>query len=269
MNYAELNGFSLLVDSGEYLKAVHWLRGHLGTVAHIPDDAWILGSLLRGDELRRAAEAESVEEAIHLVGSAIWARDGGELLGLAVLKVAAALSVEAAAAYGAAAHWFGDESEALIWLRIAIASPQTDTPWLRGLLGEACLESGIVDEAILHLRSGLEDHLEFGVPLSKALTRAGLMSENEMLLRRLTDAGEYGAAIRLGNLLEERGDWEDAEKAYVLGIASGDAFSAYNLGLLYERQGRIDESRAMFAKARAGGDLWLTPEEMRRLDSES
>lgn len=174
-----------------------------------------------------------------------------------------------AAAYGEAAHWLGDESEALIWLRVAVASPQTNTSWLRGLLGEACLEAGLIDEAILHLRSGLEDYPEFGVPLSKALKRAGASSENEMLLHQLTDAGQYGAAIRLGNLLEEGGDLEDAEKAYVSGVASGDAYSAYNPGLLYERQGRIDEARVAFAKARAGGDLWLTPEEMRRLDGEA
>lgn len=78
----------------------------------------------------------------------------------------------------------------------------------------------------------------------------------------LVAAGTFGAAIRLGNLLQDHmGDIDGAKRAYRTGMEMGDAHSAYNLGLLYWTEGDGAGARDAFAHARVLGDLTPPPHE--------
>ncbi len=256
--------FARLVDGGEYLRAAQWLRGVADTLPLVGDSLVVRGAQLTPQELRDAAEQETDGAAVFSLASAIWAQDGAELFGLDVLAAAAPMSNEGAAAYGEALHWFGNEEQALPWLRHAVTG--NDSSFLRGLLGEVCLALGLIDEAISNLEVAASERTMFGVPLAEALL-SGATVRAEELLRELTEVEEYGAAILLGNMLKSRGDEVGAEHALRAGELTGDAYSSYNLGTLYEMQGRQSEALSAYARARAGGDLRVTPGEWRALNA--
>ncbi|WP_314095022.1 hypothetical protein [Microbacterium foliorum] len=79
--------------------------------------------------------------------------------------------------------------------------------------------------------------------------------EAASLLTDLVDAGVYGAALLLGNLLSHSpGTQAAARAAYLAGIASGDAHSAHNLAAMLLEQGDGDGARHYHLRAQAMGD---------------
>lgn len=266
-----LDEFVQRLNAADYVGAVRWLRNHPGaidvaTVPHVDiGEARILVGQLQG-----VTTAHSEADAIYRLGIELWDQDGAELLALHVLEAAAQEgSLKARAAYGESLHWFGSHDHALPWLERAVGAPATDSAWLRGLLGETYLAHGRLLEAVELLDHAASDHPEFGIPLAKALVASERDAEAVELLRSSVEAGLYGAAILLGNILDQQGDESGAETAYRAGVETADAHSAFNLGLLYERQGRSAAAREAFGRARAMGDRWVSPAEARELNDES
>lgn len=75
------------------------------------------------------------------------------------------------------------------------------------------------------------------------------------VLRRAAEVGSVASPILLGNLYQDYlASPARAASAYRLGIARGDAFSAYNLGLLLEIQGQREEAVQWIGYAADRGD---------------
>lgn len=111
-------------------------------------------------------------------------------------------------------------------------------------LGQASLQlHGLTDQNRRWLEVAAESDPTALVALVGALIEAEELVEVENVLRRAAEAGSVAAPILLGNLYQDHLASPDrAAAAYRLGIARGDAFSAYNLGLLLEIQGRHEEA---------------------------
>ncbi|QMU96084.1 hypothetical protein FVO59_01900 [Microbacterium esteraromaticum] len=93
------------------------------------------------------------------------------------------------------------------------------------------------------------------------LTEGGKYAEARVVLEALMRAGVYGAALRLGNLLDDiLGDTDAAVDAYAEGVQSGDAHAAYNLGALFYRDADYVESERYFELAREMGDTTEHPD---------
>lgn len=100
----------------------------------------------------------------------------------------------------------------------------------------------------------------FGLPLAETLLALKADDEARVVLVRLVEENVYGAAIILGNLLDERGDHLGAINAYRRGADQGDGFSAFNLGLLHHELGDTDSASEAFRRARQMGDLAESPD---------
>ena len=258
-----LDAFESRLHAADYIGAVRWLRAHPAAIQATRHLRVAIGDAsVSLEELRDLLSLKTDADAVHSLAAAVWAQDGSELNALHIFEAAArAGSTVAARDYGEALHWFGSYDSARPWLERALGSPSTETAWVHGLLGEVYLARGQMPEAVSHLRRGAEEHAAFGVPLAKALVASGRPSEAKQLLMKLVDAGQYGAAIRLGNLLDAEDDQAGAERAYRAGIDTADAHSAYNLALLYMKQGRKNAAREAFRLARSLGDHWAPPDE--------
>lgn len=193
----------------------------------------------------------------------LWDRD--ELRGIAALKEAAGRgSVEAVGAVGRALLWMGDAASAREWLERALEAENCDSPHIRGDLGEALWALSAEDAPRIEglLQSGMSASSHYGITLSKLLDEQGRFEEERLLLEELVHSDEYGAAIRLGNLLDAQfGDASAAEGAYSKGIESGDGFSAFNLAILRRKKGDPDGAAYYRTVARSLGDLSSWPDE--------
>ena len=193
----------------------------------------------------------------------LWMWD--ELRGIEVLKEAAGIgSAEAIGAVGRALLWMGDVAAARDWLERALEVEGGDSPDVRGDLGEVLWALSVDDALRIEalLRSGMSASLNYGVTLSKLLEMQGRYDEERLLLVDLVEGGVYGAAIRLGNLLDGRfADVSAAEEAYGKGIDSGDGFSAFNLAILRWRAGDFAGAAHYRKIARSMGDLTPWPSE--------
>lgn len=126
-----------------------------------------------------------------------------------------------------------------------------------GLLGEDLFATdGRTDEEVLNLLArGSSVGREVAVAYARVLREHGRLDEAVHLLRDESAEGNDLAAIVLGNMLwDDLDDATGAEAAYLRGIELGDAFSAYNLSLLLEGQGRAEESQKWLAYAAGHGD---------------
>lgn len=96
---------------------------------------------------------------------------------------------------------------------------------------------------------------EFGIPLAQLILQQEREDEAASLLEGLVDAGVYGAALMLGNVLSHSpGSQVEAEAAYRAGIASGDAHSAHNLAAMLLERGDEDGARRFHLLAQEMGD---------------
>jgi tetratricopeptide (TPR) repeat protein len=71
----------------------------------------------------------------------------------------------------------------------------------------------------------------------------------EAAWRRADDRGHAAGAYNLGVLLEQRGDLDDAEAAWRRADDRGHAAGAYNLGVLLEQRGDLDDAQAAWRRA--------------------
>lgn len=216
------------------------------------------GSAIDLEMLESIARDDTEADAVYDLGVALWAGDGTELLAMDAFRVAAdAGSTSAASALGEALNWFGNDQAALRWLEKA-ANDGAGNPWILGLLGESRLRLGDSEGALPLLERAARDHPTFGVPLARLLAQKGQVAEAIEVLTPLSDT-EYGAAVLLGNALKSQGRPDEAIRAYEAGVRSGDAHSAYNLGLLYSELGARTRAEDAFRVARDMGDLWTPP----------
>lgn len=209
--------------------------------------------------------ASSLGEALYELGVALWAQSGYEMVAVDVFSAAVAEgSTRAIRTLGESLHWFGFSERALPWLRAAAEDPQNDHAWMMGLLGEALVATGgDQQEAASCLSIGADAYREFGVPLAKLLVQQSHWDSAQRLLEALVEEQVYGAALLLGNLMQDHfHDYSRAEWAYRSGINSKDAFSAYNLGVLYWSQGRSTDAAEAFELARNMGDFTDPPAEV-------
>jgi TPR repeat protein len=74
-----------------------------------------------------------------------------------------------------------------------------------------------------------------------------------MLNDGAADAGDLDAAFNLGVLLEEAGRVEEAEQMCRRAADAGDMQAAFNLGVLLEEAGRGEEAEQMYRRAADAG----------------
>lgn len=257
--------FQLALSGGRYEEAVHCLCESVRAL-HLPSSVWRPANSDEGftpDDVERICGAQRPVDSVFELGATIWGLEGYELLAIDVFEHAAAAgSATAAAALGEALRWFGDNGRAAKWLTVALQDADVATTWLRGLLGEALYalhEEPI--RAIDELRAGYHDHEEFGITLARALRGIGNLVEGRLILEHLVEGRTYGAALHLGNILQDEfGDRQGAKRAYAQGAVSGDGHSAFNLGLLHYEDGDIASAREAFDTARILGDLTTPPD---------
>jgi tetratricopeptide (TPR) repeat protein len=129
--------------------------------------------------------------------------------------------------------------------------------------GNHLLADGRVSEAVEALRQALDlssdpaTTAEAKSCLGIGLWEHGEVSEAETLLSEAASSGEgaiaHVAAIRLGSLALQRGDFERAEQLFRRVMAEADGrqhgLAAGNLAVLYVIQGRLDEAAEAIASA--------------------
>lgn len=248
-------GYGLALQGGDYVAAIEALAILSRTVtasASLP-----MRPALTPEQIASVVHAASTEDALYNLGAAIWSMDAYELLALDILAESGVRgSPDGIAAIGESLSWLGFSDRAIQWLETAIAHGSERGAWLSGLLGEALIaRDGAGRRSVELLEGAAAEHSEFGVPYAKALRSQGDIDRACRVLEDLVEQGVYGAALQLGNLLwDEDHDADGAERAYREGIATRDAHSAYNLGLLLRSRGRRAEARAAFSCARRLGD---------------
>lgn len=229
----------------------------------------VLEALLAGrasaaaEAMAAVREAASLEYAIFEVGARLWSEDGQELLALEIFREAARRgSREAEAALGDALVWMGAYEDAITVLQSSRASRKGDQAKVSGLLGKSLFALGDQSAAVEELlREGAAEYEEFGLDHAMILLHRGSQGEAVTILRALTESGVFGSALLLGNILDDDlDDSEGAQTAYMKGIQSGDAHSAYNLAVLHYRHDRVAEARHYLAVARRMGDLSEFPD---------
>ncbi|MGW0331171.1 hypothetical protein ACWD0J_04690 [Streptomyces sp. NPDC003011] len=202
-------------------------------------EEWAARLLHAGDETGALRYLEAAAES----GSTSAAREAGRLhLGLAEKWLTAARDAEAA-------HLLGD----LLLLRGDY-----------GAAHDSYLEAEKAGHTAVARSSGMY-HLLMSEPrkakiwLTRA-AKAGDESAGELLSAlgpEVNDLQDYFApssAFPLdyahhGTLAEEQGQADEARKLYEEGHATGDAYAAYRLGALLDRQDRPDEARDWYRKA--------------------
>lgn len=217
---------------------------------------------LSSDDATYVLSGEDAGESVFRLAACVWAEDGMELAALQMFDWAVAAGAKGARAAAGEAHaWFGEYQKAACLLESSVDEPDTRTPWLEGVFGESLAQIGQTARAIPHLRLGYEEHVEFGVPLGKLLKACGEFDEALEVLSASTDAGVFGAALLLGNLLiDDFHDVAGARRAYETGIETSDAHSAYNLGVLLLTVGDGRGAEAAFETARGLGDCTAPPD---------
>lgn len=105
------------------------------------------------------------------------------------------------------------------------------------------------------LRAAVELFPAARVDLAELLAGSARTNEAADLLRTGARNGEVESYIALANLLwDHYGDLQGAEEYFRLGATAGDVHCYYNLGLLLEEQGRLEEARSAFQEGADSGD---------------
>lgn len=204
-----------------------------------------------------AIDGEPLSSALLVLGGYVW--DVDERRAIAMFREAAEAGADGASAtLGESLNWMGAHAEAAEWLLRAFERGEGNSSHLQGLLGESLWKGEVgCDASRIEelLRVGMESSSEFGIPLAQVLLKQGREDEAASVLQELVDAGVYGAALMLGNLLSRSpGNQVAAEAAYRSGIASGDAHSAHNLAAMLLEQGDEDGARDFHLLAQDMGD---------------
>jgi len=183
----------------------------------------------------------------------------GELeLGAAALELAAAEGdIDALFMLGECELWMGRTEHGREHLRQVVALGGDHMRSAAGVLGFSLFDTdGRTDEEVIDLMTlaGAEE-LEFPVNLATLFEQVGRRPEALAILEREMSNGNDRAPIVLGNILsEDPNGHAEAEAAYRVGIELGDAYSAFNLSMLLDDQGRNEDSRRWLQYAADHGD---------------
>ncbi len=151
-------------------------------------------------------------------------------------------------------HDRGEQALAIALLREALPElDDEDRPVAEGTLGHWLWEAGH-DDAEPHLRAGADAYPTARTDLAALLRTSGRREEGRAVLARGVAAGEVESMLPLANVLDGEGDAEGAERLYRRAYDLGDAYSAWNLGLLLLRLGRDREAEEWRWRAAQGGD---------------
>jgi len=104
------------------------------------------------------------------------------------------------------------------------------------------------------LKQGADYYPAARAGLAKLLRITGRDHEAETVLLTGVAAAEVDSYLPLANLMDETGRSLEAEKLYREGYALGDAYCAYNLHLLLERDYRPQEAAEWLWRAAEAGD---------------
>jgi tetratricopeptide (TPR) repeat protein len=160
-------------------------------------------------------------------------------------------------AHTQASYWRNSES---LWTHTLACT--SDNYIGHNNLGNALLEKGSVDEAIVHFQTALQinpDHAEAHNNLGNILLQKGKVDEAiahfQKALQIIPDYAEVH--YNLGNALLQKGKVDEAIAHYqmALQIKPDNAEAHYNLGNELLQKGKVDEAIAHFQKA-----LQITPE---------
>ena len=214
------------------------------------------------EAVRAIAEAPTLAAALHELGGHLWDQSGNELFAVDILKEAAKLGAGGAfISLAEALFWLGADEDAVIHLARARELRVGDPAKVSGMLGEVRLSLGDASRDVENLLAeGAAVHPEFGVSYAKMLCVCGEHDAARAVLEALVDSNEYGAALHLGNLLDDVfGETEAAISSYLRGIDTGDAHSAFNLAVLYYGRDDLVEAERFLRVAREMGDLTYFP----------
>lgn len=206
--------------------------------------------------------APTLAIALHELGGRLWDQSGSELLAVEILTEAAMLGADdALLSVAEALFWLGADEDAVVHLERARELRVGDPARVSGMLGESRLSLGDKSRDVENLLAeGTAVHPEFGVSYAKMLRLRGEHDAARVVLEALVDSNEYGAALHLGNLLDDEfGETEAAISSYLRGIDTGDAYSAFNLAVLYYRRDDLVEAERFLSVAREMGDLTYFP----------
>lgn len=114
----------------------------------------------------------------------------------------------------------------------------------------------------------LEEAVAAGEPAAARLLARGYLDQGRLieaqeLLVPLVEAGRDDLADVLADVLADLDLTQDAERAYLVAVASGDSKAMNNFALFLAEQGRFDEAVGMFERAVELGDT-LAPANLAR-----
>jgi tetratricopeptide (TPR) repeat protein len=232
------------------------------------DDVGALAAAIGGeataDHWEEWADAEDRAEGLTAIGLILAAveRNADAVI---VLTEAHRLGENVAAILGELHVHLSTWESAEPWLRLAVDTRAHTWEQAAYRLGEHAfeVEDRDDDDVIALLEAGTVEADEAAVVLAWVHLRRGDRREARRILEEALPDNEM-VSLPLGNLLlREFGDIEGARAAYEDGWNRGDAYSAFNLGLLLDEElDRPAEAREWMSKAARGGDAaaraWLT-----------
>lgn len=217
------------------------------------------GTPLTDQDVSDVRAAAGLADALFELGASLWNVPEAKLEAIHVFRLAADNgSIDATKALGDSLNWMGHHEEAIPALREAILLDEDDLRAV-GLLGISLYELHRHAEAEPYLRRALGADPSLALPLADIVLEKGETGEYFKLIHSAAAADVYGADILLGNIYSERCDEISAIRSYRKGIASGDAHSAFNLGVLYHEREDFEQARVFFGEARRLGDLRASP----------
>ncbi|RUR01267.1 tetratricopeptide repeat protein [Labedella endophytica] len=210
------------------------------------------------------ADSEGRAEALTAIGL-ILASLERDADAVGVLVDAHRRGENVAAMIGELYVYLRDWASAEPWLQLAVDTTAHTWELAAYRLGEHAFEvdDRFDDQVISLLEAGSVEADEAAVVLARVHLRRGDRDEARRILEEALPDNEM-VSLPLGNmLLNEFGDTDGARAAYEDGWNRGDAYSAFNLGLLLEEElDQPEEAREWMRKAAQGGDAaaraWLT-----------
>lgn len=199
---------------------------------------------------------QDLANSLLLLGIELWSSTGHEVDTIEVFERSAELgSVRARLLLGESRAWLGQLDEAEADLRAALI-PRETADRASFLLGRLLLsDRDRLDEAITFLRAGVDADPDAPVDLASALMANAEFEEARSILEHEVRSKNPSAPIVLGNLLLDHfRDRDGAVSAYRVGIELGDAYSAYNLALIFRNEGDIQQSSDLLRWAAERGD---------------
>ncbi|ONI60749.1 hypothetical protein ALI44B_09235 [Leifsonia sp. ALI-44-B] len=235
-------------ETVRYLQAWRERAGDYGFLEDLADSFLRYDGVHPGTDFEKwqsVGMSEDLVDGLLNLGITLWDLDDTSPA-IRCLREAVEVGSEAAILVLASSYLWEEKYEEAYRLArtYRVGTDEADDLDVSSTLGQASLHlHGLTDQNRRWLEAAAESDPAALVALVDALVEAEELVDAENVLRRAAEAGSVAAPIMLGNLYQDHLASPDrAASAYRLGIARGDAFSAYNLGLLLEIQGQREEA---------------------------